>query len=142
MIAVIDTNIFISGLLSRVGYPAIIRTAWLLHDFELATCEDQIREFRETSRKDKLCKKLSAGDIGRTINAMRRSKIVRDIPRRHKALDPTDSYLLDLATATSADYLVTGDKKSGLLQLGKLDGTRILSPAEFCTEVLKLDLSS
>jgi len=63
-----------------------------------------------------------------------------NVPRIHSAADPPDSFLLDLAAAAKAHYLITGDKKSGLLQLGKLEGTRILSPAEFCVSVLKTSL--
>jgi predicted nucleic acid-binding protein len=68
---------------------------------------------------------------------MRRSTLLFNVPRRHTATDPTDSYLLDLAVAAKAHYLVTGDKKSGLLQLGKVGATRILTPAEFFNSVLK-----
>jgi len=74
------------------------------------------------------------------INRMRTSTVLFNVPRHHTATDPTDSFLLDLAAASNAHYLVTGDKKSGLLQLGKLGNTRILSPASFCTDVLKLQL--
>jgi predicted nucleic acid-binding protein len=35
-----------------------------------------------------------------------------------------------------ADYLVTGDKRAGLLQRGHLERTRIVAAAVFCAEVL------
>ncbi len=73
------------------------------------------------------------------LTLLRESAFI-DIPRRHTALDPTDAFLLDLAAAASADYLVTGDKRSGLLQQGRVDTTRILTPSDFCTSVLKLKL--
>jgi hypothetical protein len=41
-----------------------------------------------------------------------------------------------MADAGKADYLVTGDRRAGLLQRGHLGRTRILTPAVFCTEVL------
>jgi hypothetical protein len=36
-------------------------------------------------------------------------------------LNPTDSFLLDLAAVAKADYLITGDKRSGMLQRGRLE---------------------
>jgi predicted nucleic acid-binding protein len=38
--------------------------------------------------------------------------------------------------ASDADYLVTGDRRAGLLQLGAAGRTRIVTPAIFCAEVL------
>ncbi|MGH9600290.1 MAG: hypothetical protein ACRD27_10530, partial [Terracidiphilus sp.] len=58
------------------------------------------------------------------------------LPRKHQANDPTDSYLLDLIEAAQPDYAVTGDKRSGLLQLEKLGRTKILTASIFCAEVL------
>jgi predicted nucleic acid-binding protein len=58
------------------------------------------------------------------------------LPRKHEAADPADSYLLDLIEAAQPDYAVTGDKRSGLLQLERMGRTRILSATAFCTQVL------
>jgi hypothetical protein len=46
--------------------------------------------------------------------------------------------LLDLMEAAQPDYAVTGDKRSGLLQLDKLGRTKILKASSFCAEVLRL----
>lgn len=43
------------------------------------------------------------------------------------AEDPDDDFLLGLAVAGQADYLVTGDRRSGLLGLIRFSGTRILT---------------
>jgi putative PIN family toxin of toxin-antitoxin system len=139
MIVVLDTNIILSGLLRPLGCPGKIYRAMLERTFELATCEWQLQELREASRKPYFTTRLKPYQFGRVVNSMRLGTLLFNIPRRHTALDPTDSFLLDLAAASDADFLVTGDKKSGLLQLGKLGNTRILSPASFCTEVLKLE---
>ncbi len=58
------------------------------------------------------------------------------LPRKHQATDPADSYLLDLMDAAQPDYAVTGDKRSGLLEIGKLGRTKILSATVFCSFVL------
>ncbi len=60
------------------------------------------------------------------------------VPRKHQAADPADSYLLDLIEAAQPDYAVTGDKRSGLLQLNRLGRTKILRASVFCGEVLQM----
>jgi len=57
--------------------------------------------------------------------------------RVHEAADPTDSFLFDLIEAAQPDFAVTGDKRSGLLQLERLGRTRILSVSEFLSQVLR-----
>jgi predicted nucleic acid-binding protein len=39
-----------------------------------------------------------------------------------------------MALASEVDYLVTGNRRAGLLQRGSLGRTRIVTPAIFCTE--------
>jgi predicted nucleic acid-binding protein len=50
--------------------------------------------------------------------------------------DPNDAFLLAMALAGEADYLVTGDRRAGRLQRGSVGRTRILSPAGFCAQAL------
>ncbi len=50
--------------------------------------------------------------------------------------DPDDAFLLELAEASMADYLITGDKKH-LLPLKKWYSTKIISPSDFMKEVKK-----
>ena len=52
---------------------------------------------------------------------------IRDLPSQAAAPDPKDSYLLALAEAGRAEFLVTGDKK--LLALKHHQSTRIIAPA-------------
>jgi hypothetical protein len=51
----------------------------------------------------------------------------RDLPSSPIAPDPKDSYLLAMAEAGQADFLVTGDKE--LLSLRRHKSTRIITPA-------------
>lgn len=50
--------------------------------------------------------------------------------------DQNDFFLLTIALAGEADYLVTGDHRAGLLQRGIACGARVIIPNKFCTEVL------
>ena len=77
---------------------------------------------------------LQQHDFGTLVNLMHRAMVYGSIPRKQKAADPTDSYLLDLIDAAQPDYAVTGDKRSGLLQLGILGRTRILNAGRFVSK--------
>lgn len=44
--------------------------------------------------------------------------------------------LLAMALASEADYLVTGDRRAGLLERGHIGRTRIVTPGDFRAEVL------
>ena len=58
------------------------------------------------------------------------------LPDGIDADDPGDAFLLAMALGGEADYLVTGDRRAGLLQRGRLGRTRIVTPATFCAEML------
>jgi putative PIN family toxin of toxin-antitoxin system len=140
MIVVLDTNVLLSGIAATSSYPRIIYRAWLDAHFELATCEAQLKEVRDASRKSYFTERLKPHDFGLLVNSLRQARFISQIKRQHTALDPTDSFLLDLAAAAKAHYLVTGDKKSGLLQRGKIGSTRVLTPAAFFEEVIQRSL--
>ena len=55
-----------------------------------------------------------------------------------EADDPNDSFLLSMSIDGNADYLVTGDHRAGLLKRKYVECTRILTPAAFCLEVIKI----
>jgi putative PIN family toxin of toxin-antitoxin system len=139
MHVLLDSNIFISALLSHGGAPAAIYNAWLDDRFQLVTCQHQIDEIRVACRNPKYTGRLQPSHVGTMLNNLYRATVwPAPIPRKHKALDPTDSYLLDLIDAAQPDYAVTGDKRAGLLQLKSLGGTRIFTASTFCESVLQI----
>jgi predicted nucleic acid-binding protein len=58
------------------------------------------------------------------------------LPEGIEVNDPNDAFLLAMALAGEADYLVTGDHRAGLLQRGSHGRTRIVTPATFCATCL------
>jgi len=58
-------------------------------------------------------------------------------PPTHATADPDDAWLLSLADAAQADFLVTGDRQSGLLPLKRIGTARILTAAAFCRDALR-----
>jgi hypothetical protein len=133
MRVVLDTNILISALLVQTGYSAAIYLAWQEGHFTLMVCAEQLDELRATLRKPAIAARIKPYKAGRLVNQLTHlAEIVDPLPRVRRSPDPTDDYLLGLAEAGAADYLVTGDK-SGLLILVRHKTTRIVSASDFAS---------
>ena len=70
------------------------------------------------------------------VNNFQRAIILDFLPSDIEADDPNDAFLLAMAHAGNADYLVTRDRRAGLLQRERLGRTRIVTPSVFCSEAL------
>jgi len=139
MRVVLDTNVLLSALLSPHGLSDVIYRAWQKDRFDLVTSTTQIDELRRASRYPKFKDVLQPHRVGTMINNMRRSVMLDALPPLPDGIevnDPNDAFLLAMALAGEADYLVTGDHRAGLLQRGSVGHTRIVTPATFCAEVL------
>lgn len=139
MRAVLDTNVLLSALLSPHGWPDVIYRAWQKDRFDLVTSSAQIDELRRASRYEKFKDVLQPHRIGTMVNNMRDSIMLDALPLLQESIevnDPNDTFLLKMALAGEADYLVTGEHRAGLLQRGSYGRTRIVTPATFCAEAL------
>ena len=139
MRVVLDTNVLLSALLSPHGLPDTVYRAWQKDRFDLVTSANQIDELRRASRYAKFKDVLQPHRVGTMVNNMRRSIMLDALPPLPEGIevnDPNDAFLLAMALAGEADYLVTGDHRAGLLQQGSLGRTRIVTPATFCAEAL------
>ena len=130
MHVVLDTNLFLSALLSGRGPPARIVDAWRARRFALVSSFDQIEEFKRAARYEKVRLYVSRGAVGKTVNNLRGAEVLlRRLPRTGASPDPQDEFLLSMAIAAGADYLVTGDK--ALLRVNSVAATRIVSARGF-----------
>jgi putative PIN family toxin of toxin-antitoxin system len=129
---ILDTNILISALLVSGGTTETIVQAWRLRAFTLLTCDRQIDELHDCFTRPWLVpERIRRHEAGRLINALRRFAVfVGPLPVVVRSPDPDDDFLLALAEAGNADYLVTGDK-AGLLPLRTHRATRIITARDF-----------
>ena len=128
---VVDTNILVSALLSATSSPARIILLWRAGRFDLVTAAEQLDEFARVTRYPKIRERLTPAVAGRLVNDLRALAItLGNLPVVDVSPDPDDNYLLAIAIAGSADFLVTGDKRD-LLGLGTHAGTRIISARDF-----------
>lgn len=139
MRVILDTNVLLGALISAHGPLDAIYRAWRAAHFDLVTSTMQLEEVRRVSRYPKLKAILPAHRVGLMVNNLHRAVVLDTLPPLPEGVeadDPNDTFLLAMALAGEADYLVTGDHRAGLLQRGNIGRARIVTPAAFCTEVL------
>ncbi|AFM14068.1 putative toxin-antitoxin system toxin component, PIN family [Turneriella parva] len=130
MKVIIDTNVFVSGII-WAGKPAQIVSKWVSGEFELILSAELLVEYVEVIERlsknpqlgshwqDMLIKKAIFVSVTQTVDICR---------------DPDDNFILALGLASSADYLIIGDKDI----LSILDfPIKIVSPATFLLEIIR-----
>lgn len=130
MLVILDTNVLLSALRTDTTPPAKILDAWRAGRFRLATSAEQIREFKRAAGYPRLRGILPRSAVGQVVNQLRAADLVLSRLRRAgDSPDPGDEFLIAMALAADADFLVTGDK--ALLSLEKVAATRIVTPRSF-----------
>ena len=128
----LDSNILLSALLSPGGPPHQIFEAWRARRFELVTCPTQLEEIRRASRYPRLRNLLQPARVGAMVNALAPLAHPDPPAGTYELADPHDAWLLALADVAGADWLITGDRRSGLLARKSVSRARIVTAAAFC----------
>ena|SRR3990167_8131295 len=137
MRVVLDTNVLLSALISPHGAPDTIYRAWRAAKFDIITSTVQLDELRRASRYPKFKAILQPSRVGTMMNNLQHAIVLDRLIIKAEADDPNDAFLLSMSIEGNADYLVTGDRRAGLLKRGNIERTRILTPALFCSDVLR-----
>lgn len=137
MRVVLDSNVLLSALISPHGAPHRVFAAWQERRFVLVTCPIQLDEVRRASRYPKLRAILQPHRVGAMVNALRAAALPDPPLAGYEADDPDDAWLLALADQSQADWLVTGDRRSGLLARGHVGRARIATVGVFCDVALR-----
>jgi putative PIN family toxin of toxin-antitoxin system len=130
---VLDTNVYVSGIILSRGTPFQILEAWRHHAYILVTSEAIIAELERVLRYPRIRDRYGIGeaDIRRLVASLRADALV--MPGSCVILptcsDPDDDKSLACALEAEADCIVTGDPD--LLTLGNYRGIAILKPHEF-----------
>ena len=136
MRVLIDTNVFISYLLSSHGASVIqgILAAWVEDKFVLLVPEALLDEILVTvTGKPRLSTRIPSEELKEFLTTIQTfgeqiPRIADPIPEVTR--DPKDDYLLAYALVGAADYLVTGDED--LLELNEqIQELQILTPRQF-----------
>ena len=125
---VLDTNVLLSALISPVSPSGEIYGLWLERKIRVVTATEQLDEILRVTRYPRIRAMLHPALAGRLVNRLRDvAVLVEPLPVVDRSPDPDDNYLLAIAEAGQAHYLVTGDKP--VLGLKKHKSTAIIAPA-------------
>ena len=116
--AVLDTNLFVSALISRGGLPSLRLSHWRARRFQLLMTPDLFREISDVLRRPRLSERygLTPEGVATLLSLITRRALLVE-PRLALPVavrDPGDEVVLAAALAGAA-YLVTG--AAGLLAL-------------------------
>ncbi|MFN7922620.1 MAG: putative toxin-antitoxin system toxin component, PIN family [Bryobacteraceae bacterium] len=125
---ILDTNVLLSGLLISQGHPARLLEARECKLFTLVVCPELLAEFREVASRPFFKARLRPSAVEQLAGDLADfSLFITDMPKVAFAAGPKDAYLLGLAEASNAGFLVTGDK--ALQESRRHKATRIVRPA-------------
>jgi putative PIN family toxin of toxin-antitoxin system len=134
--AVVDTNVFVSGLLLPKSTPGRVIAAWRNGHFRLVLSEPMLGEIGAVLGYAKIRKRIGwdEGAIGHYLAVLRFEAEIVDIGSAsvHVPRDAKDNMVLATLLVSGADCLVSGDYD--LLVLA--DAYPILSAAEFAKRIL------
>ena len=137
-VVVLDTNVFVSGLISITGIPGTILQRFRLRHFKIVTSTIQIKEIIEVLKRPSLGRALPKGttkEVLRFFIAFKRLTTVLDPPcLSWDFKDPDDHFLLDLAVYSKANFLITGDKNLKSIYL--VGQCAVVSPIEFIARLI------
>jgi putative PIN family toxin of toxin-antitoxin system len=128
---IIDTNLWISWFIGNKK--TSLNRILIDETIQILSCDDQIHELFEVIERTKFRKYFLNDDLAEFKLLFIDAVTFIDVKIKVKvSRDPNDDYLLALAKAAKANYLLTGDKD--LLVLKKFENTSINTLTEFLTQ--------
>jgi putative PIN family toxin of toxin-antitoxin system len=135
--AVIDTNLFISGLFARDSLAAQLQNLWINQEFELVTSIEIIKETSRVLNYPRIKDHFKPKDknIKRFFRLVfRKAVIAKDIYKTDRITDdPTDNKFLACALEKNADYIVSRDPH--LRNIKHFHGVQIVDAKTFIEKV-------
>ena len=134
--AVLDTNVFVSGLINPEGKPAAILKALRSGLFTLLSSPPINEEIIEVLNRPRIRDRYGLGDRIFDVSFIlwEVAELVVNLPEVRVCSDADDDKFLATAIGGRADYLVTGDA-GNLLILGEYKGVAIVSPRHFASRL-------
>jgi len=123
---VVDTNVFISGILFG-GNPRTIIGAWLSKKYIFCLSPELKAEILNKLQRKFLLPIRAIQTIEEALDINTKKYIPKE--KLFICKDTQDNFLLELAQEAQADYIVSGDKL--VLELKQYNKTKIISPKDF-----------
>ena len=135
--AVIDINLFVSGVISKKGNPARLLQLWYDRAFLVVISDRMVEELGRVLRYPHIRNKYNLKDeeIEQAVGTVKKFAIVLpDVIELDVVKDdPDDNKVLACALAVKADYIVSGD--SHLLTLGVFEDIPIVTVKDFIDNI-------
>jgi uncharacterized protein len=136
--AVIDTNLFVSGLFSRDSVSARLQNHWINLDFILVTSIDIIKEVNRVLHYPRIQERFAPTDatLKRFFRLIfRKAVITKDLYQTDRLTDdPTDNKFLACALEGQADYIVSRDPH--LRNIKHFQGIQIIDATTFVDKIV------
>lgn len=137
--AVIDTNVFVSGLFGKDSLSAKLQDLWINEEFELVTSIEILKEISRVLQYPKIKDHFKPKDetIRRFFRLVfRKAIITKDLYATDRITDdPSDNKFLACALEAKADYIVSGDRH--LRDLKQFHGVKIVDMKAFVEKMRK-----
>lgn len=133
---VVDTNVFISGLILLTRYPNQVIALWQERSIQVVVSRLLIDEILAILQRPKIRQKygVTTTDCQVIVQLLERYAFFQEsiVSSEVSVRDPKDQFLLDLALTSQADYLITGDEDLLILASNEqMKPLKIVSPKDF-----------
>jgi len=131
MRAVIDTNVYVSFLLSPRGAGAWLIAMWRDSRFEVVVSPALHQELVEVMERPEIAPKVEVQRRMALFYRLRHDALwtAGSLDTEGALADPDDDFLLSAALEREAQFIVTWDGK--LLEQGNCQGVQIVTPDQF-----------
>lgn len=110
MRAVVDTNVWLAGLIRPQGYARRIQDAALAGAFQTVSCETTLTELKDVYSRLLRRYRLDLRDLNEVVRLLTIDGLFLPDPDSPRICrDPRDDVYLALAVMAKADYLITRD---------------------------------
>ena len=128
---ILDTNVVVSALIQKSFPYLILYELYIDRKIELCVSQDLLKEYHDVLNREKFSRfpdfiQMAAWvlndikDHATTFHPQTKLNIITD---------DADNRLLELASASSADYLITGNTRDFTMDV--FESTKIVSPKEY-----------
>ncbi len=138
LVALLDTNVWVSALLNPRGFPARLKDAWLAGQFAVVVSVPLLEEIADVLTRPRIQSKynLTGNEIEQFLHLLQ-TRALHVAPTGQLTLcrDPDGDAILETALLGGAEYAVSRDDDlkgdSDLVTQMKARGVRVLSVQKF-----------
>ena len=145
LVALLDSNVWISAFLKPTGPPGQVVTGWLRGEFDVITSLPQLTEIAQVLGRPRLTRQFAypRHEAERFIRLIAvRANIITISGDLRACRDPDDDEILETAIRGKARYLVTRDddlkRDLNLIKVARSHRVRVVSVRQFLSHLSRL----